>query len=354
MKKNNNLWELESAIQSAKDIQFWRSEYVKRKILSDSEYNDLVYNYEYIREQWVDYLKNNNDKNLEIYNDNIIRLLQNSYVMRFQSEKYYPECKAFIDNCNDFISRIEVKRILGLFFKFSTEYGYTVDVLLSPTNMENILRNIDNELPDPPLYHINKYSHKKFSDDVLSLFHTRKEHESNLTGKCGTELEDIAFEIYKICKDKYNISDYTGSVSVNGYNRFANFIITGQTLHKDFDLDEVCKEIRDHLIWIIYEDKKRFNIPLKDLEKEAVIDLYKRMAIGEYGATYRAARAIGLWIWDAVYRFENVKNRSKAIDKLRAEGLATERTVSDKEIFYRYAKNAEKCIKNMEVIGINK
>ena len=45
MKKNNNLWELESAIQSAKDIQFWRSEYVKRKILSDSEYNDLVYNY---------------------------------------------------------------------------------------------------------------------------------------------------------------------------------------------------------------------------------------------------------------------------------------------------------------------
>ena len=85
MKKNNNLWELESAIQSAKDIQFWRSEYVKRKILSDSEYNDLVYNYEYVREQWVDYLKNNNDKNLEIYNDNIIRLLQNSYVMRFQS-----------------------------------------------------------------------------------------------------------------------------------------------------------------------------------------------------------------------------------------------------------------------------
>ena len=351
-KEQKALWSLEKAEQSAKDIQFWRAEYVKRKVLSDSEYNNLVDSYNFIHNEWTSYI--NKNTNLDIYNDNIISLLQKSYIMRFQSEKYDKECEVFVDDCKDFISNVEIRRTLGKLFSFSTKYGYTADVLLSPINMESILVNIDGDLPEPPLYHINEYSHKKFSDDVLSLFHASSKHKSDLTSACDTVFEDITFEIMKNYKSRCNINDYAGCVIVNKYQRFANFIITGQTIHNDFDLDAVCNEIRDHLIWITYEDKKRLNIPLNASEEAAVIDLYKRMAIGEYGVTYRVARATGLWIWDEVYRFKNVKNRSTAIKKLKAEGLATERHVSADEIFYRYVKNAQKCIESMEVIGINK
>ena len=41
MVSNNTLWNLEDADQAAKDIQFWNSEYMKRKFMKEGNYNEL-------------------------------------------------------------------------------------------------------------------------------------------------------------------------------------------------------------------------------------------------------------------------------------------------------------------------
>ena len=57
MVSNDTLWNLENADQAAKDIQFWNSEYMKRKFMKERDYDELKGLYDIFARIWREYLK---------------------------------------------------------------------------------------------------------------------------------------------------------------------------------------------------------------------------------------------------------------------------------------------------------
>ena len=57
MVSNDTLWNLDNAAQAAKDVQFWNSEYMKRKFMKEGNYNELKDLYAEFTYIWREYLK---------------------------------------------------------------------------------------------------------------------------------------------------------------------------------------------------------------------------------------------------------------------------------------------------------
>ena len=351
------LWSLEDAEQSALDIQFWKSEYMKRKATFDPDYKCLQKYIFYIHREWMLFIQekyNCTGYLFNRYSSEFYKHLQRHFIYNMQGNDYIDNDINFSKEYSVFLSRDDINEILTLFFKFSLEYDYFIDDLTDIKDMEYILKNIDKNNLYQPLFHINKHYHRKFDEDVLCLsniqyrkFKIKNYHhaEINTIGPIGISFND----------EKENDIVINAPLSLTeSIVRNIDFVITGQTLHEKFDLKGVHEEVCDHITWCLYERKRQRNIPLTEYEQNAVIKLYTKMANGEYYKNYRAARAIGLWLWDKRYRFMECTSNNEAVRALRKENLTVEHSGSDDRTLLRLLEKTCECIKKGEVLAINK
>ena len=78
------------------------------------------------------------------------------------------------------------------------------------------------------------------------------------------------------------------------------------------------------------------------------------MAQGEYYASHRAARAIGLWLWDERHRFKNYHFDQEAVDALREAKIDVRYTASSDRTVLRLLEKTRECIELGQVVAINK
>lgn len=190
---NKELWNLENATQSATDIQFWKSEYIKRKAISDPKYNDLNKYVSYLHREWSYFIQEKYNCTGELFNryhENFCKHLQRHYVYKIQSKDYIDNNLNFSKEYDVFLSRNDIQTILDFFFNFSINYGYFIDDLINIQNMEYILKNIDSIKLYQPIFHINKNFHMRFEEDVLSLFRFKK-RQVNINNYFLPELSTI-------------------------------------------------------------------------------------------------------------------------------------------------------------------
>lgn len=199
---------------------------------------------------------------------------------------------------SDFFANSHIAHILTQFHDVSFAYDYFIDDLLSPYNIEKLIKNHNTPLPPQPEFYINRHVYQKYPENVLTLLRVKRNAYTDIVIEKGD------------MESNHDAYPYGCTIKVGSITRLADFAVVGKVLHKGFDFDGVCSEIKDHIAWTVYEAKRIRNISLAKGEEKAVIDLYKRMAVGEYGATHRAARLIGLWLWDERERFKNVKTDS--------------------------------------------
>ncbi|MGV6994648.1 hypothetical protein ACUZ9P_01985 [Desulfovibrio sp. QI0430] len=345
MVSNDTLWNLENADQAAKDIQFWNSEYMKRKFMKEGNYNELKDLYAEFTCIWREYLKKFKKEYNDKYESNFIKHIQLSYLAIEINQIHQDDEFDFSKEFDSFFRKSDVSNILQVFNNISMEYNYFVDDILNMHNMSDILLNIS-KLPDPPIFHMNKNCHIKFSEEVLTLLRL---HPQNLT-----EISAPSASRWKNALRKYSEYKFGDVICVGKYCRNVDFAIMGQSLHEDFDIEEVCNEIKDHIAWNIYELKKKYNIKLKLQETKIIVDLYKKMAFGEYGNSHRAARAIGLWLWDQRNRNEDIHSDRAAVQALRDKKLDVEHQASDSRTLLRLLENAKICIEKGQAVAINK
>lgn len=348
-------WSLEEAEQSAKDIQFWKAEYMKRKALFDPDYEELLYNIRYISDEWLRYIQHELKENSELlnrYQSNFINHFQKYFVYRLQGHPYEDNGVNFSNKFSPFLTDRDIEVTLSTFFRFSSRYGYMISDLISFSDIENIIMNIDTIRLEQPLYHINDYYHNRFDENVLSLFCCENSAHCKL-------INPYDADIHTFSRFKYTNEDRTTEyvypyVSINNFTRQADFIITGKTLHDEFDLKGVHEEVCDHITWCLYENKKKMNIPLTPYEEKVVAKLYEKMAQGEYYASHRAARAIGLWLWDERHRFKNYHFDQEAVDALREAKIDVRYTASSDRTVLRLLEKTRECIELGQVVAINK
>ena len=339
----NTLWSLEKATEAAKGIQFWRSEYMKRQLMSEPEYDNIVLRYNEFSAEWRNYLKRKNASCCTAYQYGFMRHLQVTYVDILIDKDYFDANTGifFQKEFGDFFTNPSIVEDLRLFNEISENYDYCIDDPVSPLDMATILTDIDKNLPEPPFFFMNKHYHHIFTENVLTLL--RLNGEVDVKAPQKSSWRNVFGEIVS----PYQYGD---NIQIEGFRREADFAILGQALHDEFDLELAMQEIRDHLTWTIYESKRKYNLPLKENEEKAVIDLYKRMAFGEYGPKHKAARAIGLWLWDTVHKTKCPN--SFAVRKLQEQCLHTEHEASDNRTLLRLLDIAKKCVDSGEVQAI--
>lgn len=349
--QNNTLWNLENADQAAKDIQFWQAEYMKRQFMSEPDYDVIVAQCNEIKRKWTMYLQNNKIHFFRKYENNIIHLQSNALALLTGSE-YHDGNINFTDEFADFFTNPDTISILNGFNDVSFNYDYPVDSLINLTNMNNILLNISANLPAAPDFFMNKHYHKKFPEDVLTLIRIHPSDNTNVNIKKSSIWYSM-FEERNTVNEEIRYEN-SNELQIQYLKRSVDFVVMGQSLHEDFKIEEVCQEIKDHIAWTIYEEKRKCNMALNNEEENAIISLYKRMAIGEYGINYRAARAIGLWLWDERHHFKNASSDADAVRALRGKGLDIEHTGSDDRTILRLLGNAKICIEKGQAVAINK
>ncbi len=345
MVSNETLWNLENADQAAKDIQFWNSEYMKRKFMKERDYDELKGLYDIFARIWREYLKRCKNEYYDKYESNFIKHAQMSYLAIEIGRSYNDGDFNFSDEFCSILSRSDVLILLKEFKNISMKYNYFVDDILNVHNMSDILLNIS-RLPDPPLFHMNKNHYQRFSEDVLTLLRL---HPNNLTEVTALSTSRWADVLRRNSEYKYG-----DVICVSRCCRNVDFAIMGQSLHEDFDIEKVCNEIKDHIAWNVYELKKKHNIQLKLKEEKIIVELYKKMAFGEYGNSHRAARAIGLWLWDQRNRNEDIHSDRAAVRALRDKKLDVEHQASDDRTLLRLLENAKKCNEKGQVDAVNK
>ena len=340
---------LEKASKAATQKQFWMAEYCKRKFLKENAHRI---------------------KSIQLDVDSILDGLD-SFLCNYPEDKkivwdrrlhYFQRCFC-MEYFGDTDTRLEVGglNIRDLFWienfsasvaakikdimHISMEYGYFIDDLLSCWDMTKIIERIRDgiELPDPPLFHVNKNYHCALDENVLTLLRVNPYSDNKKT----LLQEKLWLQYHKEQKTYYEHGHF---VKICGMTLYPDFIISGQALSENFDFEIAVKEIKDHIAWVIYEEKTKNNMQLTNTEEKAVVDLYDRMALGEYGVTYASARAIGLWVYD--YVSKEGCSVSKGIDKLKYLELDVEHNVSSKRTLERIYKNAKECIATGQVLAM--
>lgn len=242
----------------------------------------------YTSREWSIYIQENYNDDSEIftkYHARPFKHLQRHLIYAAQRCDYVDNGFNFSENFKDFLSREDIILNLSLFFRFSIEYGYMFDDLTTLSDMNYILKNINFIELNPPVLNINKYYYNRFREDILFLFNIEPRKVSICSLKFDVEIRIIGKLVYRN-KDGSSGKVYS-KISLNDkFYRRADSIITGQTLHEEFDLEEVHEEVCDHITWCLYENKRKRNIALTSYEEKAVTELYKKMAQGEYYASH--------------------------------------------------------------------
>ncbi len=352
--------------QRTREKEFFRAEYFKRKVMSDRRYHELNNAFASIMLEFqnaTDY----NVKQFYLANEaDIIIIVQRYFCCKLleSNQLGHEDFNLTHLSLDAFLAQDHIHKILCFFYDISFEYCYFVNDLLDPTNMTTLMKKMDDELPPPPYYHMNKYAHKSLSKEVLSCFyfdHTVPniiEFETlNQTSKFNEILDSVLQESkLNPSVDSSQFWDQyppqTGGVKVGTITRFADFVITGCTLAKDFDIAEVTDEISDHIAWVLFEQKRKHNIKMTDKEIQFCSKVYDKTAKGKYGSNYRESRLAGLWIWDKL-QHNDAENVTEAIKMLTDSKLLKYSISSEERTIRRMYKLAMKCIDEGEVFAMN-
>ncbi|WP_043640014.1 hypothetical protein [Desulfovibrio sp. TomC] len=341
---------LENASKAATQKQFWMAEYCKRKFFKENAHRieSIQSDVDGILDE-LDSFFCKYPEGKKIVWDRSLQYFQTCFCMEYFGDTGTP---LFINTLNvrdlfcveNFSKSVSAK--MKEIMYISMEYGYFVEDLLSCWDMTKIIEKIRDgvELPDPPLFHVNKNYHCELDEKALTLLRANP----NSNNKKIFIQENLWLQCHKEQNKYYEHGHFA---KICGMTLYPDFIISGQALSENFDFEIAVKEIKDHIAWVIYEEKTKKNIKLTDAEEKAVVDMYERMALGEYGVTYASARAIGLWVYD--YVIKHVCSGSKAIDKLKKLGLDIEHTSSQKRTLERIFKNAKECIAKGQVLALN-
>jgi len=341
---------IENASKAAMHIQFWRAEYVKRNFLEKNKdaIDRISENVLFIQQEvfrvLCGYLQHKS-----VIEADYFKLFQKHCYMGMAGDDGSP---LYVDNFNvrDAFNRWDVPesilKQMNSFIDVSLEYGYCIDDLLARWDMSNILQMIKEEvaLPDPPVFQANNQYHKALPENVLTLL--RANPESN---RAKLSLQQELWLQFN--KEQQTYYEYGQMVNVCGMTRSTDFIITGQALSNDFDLEIALQEIADHIVWVIFEEKTKHGLLLNEVETRAVVDLYDRMALGEYGPSYSSARAIGLWMWD--YMELTGCSQTNAIQDLKGKGLAVDHAESSSRTLMRLYTRTRECIEKGDVLAIS-
>ena len=340
MKSKN--WDFKTASEAARGIEFWRAEYFKRKFKLDPNFFDYSSDFNILKGEWKDYLQCIHPTLYGEYSNTFIRPLLNTFSAMSQQRRYEHNGRELTFLFRDFLSQDLIRDICATLLEDVTNnYCYYIDDLLSPTDMERILRNISEPLPCHPLYGPNRTYKPPLPVEAISFFRLNYKSSSSFITpsdmvmlKTNDPLSSPGFPIYK----------------AECFSRRADFAVMGQLLHEEFDLEIACQEIRDHLIFTLYEAKKEHNIPMTPKEKDLMVGLFTRMAKGEYGPTYVEARAIGLWLWDDQQK--EPRKIQQSIQALKSKKLDLGHFNSDDRVFYRLLQRAAECIEAGAVLPI--
>lgn len=341
---------LENASQAATQKNFWLAEYCKRKFLNENAHRikSIKLDVDGMLDELDSFLCNYPDDKKIVW-DRRLHYFQRCFCMEFFGDTGTP-LEVYGLNIRDLFCVENFSKSVATkmeeFMFISMEYGLFIDDLLSCWEMTEVIERIRDgvELPDPPLFHVNKNYHRALDENVLTLLRANPYSSNN---KILLQ-EKLWLQYHKEQKTYYEHGHFA---EICGMTFYPDFIVSGQALSENFDFEIAVKEIKDHIAWVIYEEKTKNNMQLTDAEEKAVVDMYERMALGEYGVTYASARAIGLWVYD--YVSKHSCSVSKAIDELKKQGLDIEHTSSQKRTLERICKNAKDCIAKGQVLALN-
>ena len=350
---------LNQAETTAKHINFWQSEYVKRKFASDcaEDLSKIKSDLDYVKSHINDFLESYPSERVLFKNDEVHLLQQHYAYLYFRDTTTEIYSKNYRNvNVRDILEEIrnldKVDACLSKFFKYSIHYGYFMDDLIATRDMTSILENIldgNEELPTAPSFHINHYFHQVLPERVLTLLRANPLSKNN-----KMSLNEELFQIYH--KQQKTYYPYGIAAKLCGLARDPDVIIACQVLSKDFNFDVAMQEIRDHLVYSIFEHKKHYNLPLSNDDIKNMTELYNRTSYGEYGSGFMASRAIGLWLWD--YMKLNGCSCNQAIRQLTGQengkNLAAEHLNSGERTLRRLYETARKCIDASKVLPIKK
>lgn len=328
-------------LKESAEVEFWRAEYIKRLFYKENDYEKMLSRYLELIKRWKLFVDKFEIPQME-REFSLHKFLygfrrdigRNSTFEVSNNNKIYIDfsLKYDVDNFG-----IDLHRVCSL-------YGFYFDDLINRTDMSQLLKKEEIIIPLPPdRYWYKDHYHPTFSQEVLTLM-TQDPHTPTLINYIGDEWRQAHREF------EYSPHDMLFSPGANLLS--LDFVISGKSIHKNFDLDIAMNEINDFLTWNVYVLKKKFGIPLKDNEKIAIIKLYRRMIAGKYREKYVAARAIGLWLWDEVQN----KNCSisHAIRSYEAQGFFSHVTTDDERTFRRWHEKTNDCIENGEVLSLIK
>jgi hypothetical protein len=340
---------IENASKAATQKQFWMAEYCKRKFVKENAHR-------------LESIQSDVDGILDELNSFFCKYPEDKKIVWDRSLQYFQRCfcmeyfgdtgtPLFVDTLNvrdlfcveNFSKSVSTKMKEMMYI--SIEYGYFIDDLFSSWDMTKIIERIRDgiELPDPPLFHVNNKYYCALDENALTLL--RANPDSSNSKICIQEKLWLQYH-----KEQNKYYEHGHFAEICGITLYPDFIISGQALSENFDFEIAIQEIKDHIALVIYEEKTKNNLKLSDAEEKAVVDLYERMALGEYGVTYASARAIGLWVYD--YVSKEGCSVSKGINKLKYLELDVEHNASSKRTLERIYKNAKECIATGQVLAM--
>ncbi len=361
--------ELEKVKTKLREIEFWKSEYIKRKFTQDSEYNQIKDAFDLLDQQ----MKQSSDTYLsKKYTEDGKKLIT-------ALQSYFITTTYFLDNQNfesefirsaDLFFRAEKNvNLFSMFYKASAKYQYFISDLFDLKNMYDIVKNPNSALPSPICYHPNHEAVGSYDDSLLSLFYFDRKNQSVITftpqadPSPSSVLEKILQQVANSPEFKNHKTLSTGRantqnarININSFNRCADAVIVVDTQHDNFDIDKVYSDIKYHLAWIVFSQKIKLNKELTDKEIDYVNEMLDYSLEGNYGVSYRESRAIGLFIWDKINK-SNLDGEKKSISELirtfKAVKISKSYSKSDERTIRRFYKRAEECIEQGKVLAIN-
>lgn len=316
-------------------INFWRTEYTKRKLLQDFRLfftnNDDMYN---TIKQKIDFLIEHQDSDL---GENVIRYTLYAMI----SKQYLGGSDYDINHLND--------KIINLYehlLYISLHYGYTADKLFEgPTNGLDIIKYIreNGKIPSSvPAFHSLKedsFIHiitKFVTIELMNLQKTTTKYEYYPVGtkESVTELlNQRATEIYNNTLDMFEQDC-----------NYSNKDITEKIIEKAFYtcLREWPKATNNLIV--SWDEKIKNNF----------IETCKKIYPVSFNIKSNLSRAQGLYLWDTAF-FTPEKTIAKAINELRENmpvSNKSENGGSSDSYYNKLHSNTKKCINEGSVLHI--
>lgn len=336
MRKNSFDEEFLKFSKEAAGIYFWESEYWKRKFLCENEKNiEIIKKSISVVNYFVDNLLNDFGlSTVFVYPITPIKIMQREFYRRaVNSRIIYRDVE---EKLSDFFSLLEVREfpdeinnILHRMNFVSFNYHYYIDDLVAPQDLDELAPSIlaeNCQLPTaPPLYH-HKDAINEISEDVY-----RSGFPEHVDERLNVFIPKGEFE--------------------------CDYMVLINFKHKKFNYSDVVNTFRRQLAYLIYREKGFSK--MTDEEKKDLLFTFKSDAGKGYGAEFAVSRAVGLWMWDNMFKSKNKKKIDifREIELTKYKNNFDVKNIQTSSGVYkrleRILKGTEQCIKSGKVMRVS-